>query len=49
MRGTILPLPQYAFMTWCSVKAQGEIYLYFYGRYEEQKLKHTNINILEGI
>jgi hypothetical protein len=22
------PLPQYAFMAWCSVKAQGQIYLY---------------------
>jgi hypothetical protein len=25
--GAILPLPQYAFMAWCSVKAQGYIYL----------------------
>jgi hypothetical protein len=22
------PLPQYAFMAWCSVKAQGKVYLY---------------------
>jgi hypothetical protein len=22
------PLPQYAFVTWCSVKAQGQIYFY---------------------
>jgi hypothetical protein len=28
MRGAILPLPQYAFMAWCSVKAQGQLYLY---------------------
>jgi hypothetical protein len=28
MSGTIPPLPQYAFMAWCSVKAQGQIYLY---------------------
>jgi hypothetical protein len=27
MRGTILPLPQYAFMAWCSVKTQGQLYL----------------------
>jgi len=27
MRGAILPLMQYAFMTWCSVKAQGQLYL----------------------
>jgi hypothetical protein len=27
MHGTTLPLPQYAFMAWCSVKAQGQLYL----------------------
>jgi len=27
MRGAIPPLPQYAFMAWCSVKAQGQLYL----------------------
>jgi hypothetical protein len=27
MRRDTLPLPQYAFMTWCSVKAQGQLYL----------------------
>jgi hypothetical protein len=26
--GAIPPLPQYAFMAWCSVKAQGQLYLY---------------------
>jgi hypothetical protein len=25
MRGAIPPLPQYAFMAWCSVKAQGQL------------------------
>jgi len=30
MSGAIPPLLQYAFMAWCSVKAQGEIYLFFY-------------------
>jgi len=24
-----ISIPQYAFMTWCSVKAQGRLYLYF--------------------
>jgi hypothetical protein len=24
-------LPQYAFMAWCSVKAQGQLYLYLKG------------------
>jgi hypothetical protein len=27
MRGAIHPLPQYAFMAWGSVKAQGQLYL----------------------
>jgi len=26
MRGAIPPLPQYAFIVWCSVKAQGQLY-----------------------
>jgi hypothetical protein len=30
MREAIPPLLQYAFMAWCSVKAQGQIYLYLY-------------------
>jgi hypothetical protein len=32
MYGAIPPLPQYAFMAWCPVKAQGNLYfcLYFY-------------------
>jgi hypothetical protein len=29
MSGTIPPLPQYAFMAWCLVKAQGQLYLTF--------------------
>jgi hypothetical protein len=30
MRGAILELPQYAFMTWCSVKkVQGQLYFTF--------------------
>jgi hypothetical protein len=28
MRGAVPPLPQYAFMAWCSAKAQGQLYLY---------------------
>jgi hypothetical protein len=27
MSGNIPPLPQYAFMAWCLVKAQGKLYL----------------------
>jgi hypothetical protein len=28
MGGAIHPLPQYAFMAWCLVKAQGQLYLF---------------------
>jgi len=30
MCGAVPPLPQYAFMAWCSAKAQGQLYLYLY-------------------
>jgi hypothetical protein len=30
MSGAIPPLPHYAFMAWCSVKAQGQLYLLSY-------------------
>jgi len=30
MSGAIYPVAQYAFMAWCSVKAQGQLYLYLY-------------------
>jgi hypothetical protein len=30
MSGAILPIPQYAFMAWCSVKAQGQLYPHLY-------------------
>jgi len=29
MREAIPPLAPYAFMAWCSVRAQGQFYLYF--------------------
>jgi hypothetical protein len=28
MSGATPPLPQYAYMAWCSAKAQGQLYLY---------------------
>jgi hypothetical protein len=28
MLGAIRPLPQYAFLAWCTVKARGQLYLY---------------------
>jgi hypothetical protein len=30
MNGSIPPLPQYASIAWCFVKAQGQLYLYLY-------------------
>jgi hypothetical protein len=30
MSGAIPPIPPYAFMAWCLVKAQGKLYLYLY-------------------
>jgi hypothetical protein len=30
MSGAILPLPQYALMTWCSAKKHGQLYLYLF-------------------
>jgi hypothetical protein len=34
MCGAIPPLPQYAFMAWCSVKVQGQLYLLPFKREE---------------
>jgi hypothetical protein len=31
MRGAIPPIPQYAFMARCSVKAKGQLYIYLTG------------------
>jgi hypothetical protein len=31
MSGAIPPLPQYTFMAWCLLKAQGQLCLYIYG------------------
>jgi hypothetical protein len=32
MNGAIPPFPRYAFMAWCLVTAQGQIYLYLRAR-----------------
>jgi hypothetical protein len=34
MSGAIPPFPQYAFMVWCLVKAQGQLYLLPYSNEE---------------
>jgi hypothetical protein len=33
MSGAIPPLPKYAFMAWCLVKAQGQLYLFTFNFY----------------
>jgi len=40
MSGAITPLPQYAFMAWCSVKAQGH-YLYNWKLWGPSKTSHV--------
>jgi hypothetical protein len=46
MRGDIPPLPQYAFMAWCSLKAQGQILPFtFYVAYQNFKSKR---NVKDG-
>jgi hypothetical protein len=51
MRGTTPPLPQYAFMEWYSVKAQGQLYLLCYkvrklGSYIRTVLGRSNTGIV---
>jgi hypothetical protein len=48
MYGTLPPLPQYAFMAWCSVKkkeGQEQLYLYFIYPYPTVALTTTNPNM----
>jgi hypothetical protein len=42
--GAVLPLPQYAFMAWCTVKLQGQLYLYLTGSYEHGNETSDSIN-----
>jgi hypothetical protein len=44
MSGAILPLPQYARMAWCSVKAQGQLYLLYFKQdmWSLKDTKHTD-------
>jgi hypothetical protein len=45
MRGDIPPLPQYAFMAWYSVKAQGQLYLYLLQNQTIVQIHSTHIEI----
>jgi hypothetical protein len=40
MGGAVPPLPQYAFMAWCSGGAQGQLYLYLF-------ILHINMDVRE--
>jgi hypothetical protein len=42
MLGAIPLLPQYAYMAWCSVKAQGQLYLYLWGETVAYRRDSTN-------
>jgi hypothetical protein len=42
--GAIPPLPQYAFMAWCSAKAQGQLYLYLT---DNQSLEDELLNMAQ--
>jgi hypothetical protein len=43
MRGATPPLPQYAFVAWCSVKAHGQLYLYQSTAQEESRDSSVDI------
>jgi hypothetical protein len=59
MPGAISPLPQYAFMAWCSVKTQGLYLFYLYlilldedgmsGTWEQEMLTEFCLEILKRI
>jgi hypothetical protein len=45
MSGAIPPLPQYAFMAWCLVKAQGQFHFFLHDpkqRYDSHFTGHDN-------
>jgi len=42
MRGAVPPLLQYAIMAWCSVKAEGQIYLYLCKYCKSFEISHAH-------
>jgi hypothetical protein len=48
MGGAILPLLQYPFMAWCSVKAQGQIYFYLTCLHNSTFLMNVSLSIKPG-
>jgi hypothetical protein len=52
MSGAIPPLPQYSFMAWCSVKAQGQLYFtlpYLYCFENSVRLQISNKSCIKFI
>jgi hypothetical protein len=45
MRGAIPPLSQYAFMAWCLVKVQKQLYLYLYV-FTREKVSKFDLNFM---
>jgi hypothetical protein len=43
MSGAIPPFPQYVFMAWCSVKAQGQLYLLPFTLFTWNHLGHLSL------
>jgi hypothetical protein len=50
MRGAIPPLPQYVFMAWCSVEAQGQLLLsqHFLANGESHENSQTSGSLREA-
>jgi hypothetical protein len=46
MSGAIPPLPQYAFMAWCLVKAKGQLYLLLYLTLKQPQSLRTTDQVL---
>jgi hypothetical protein len=46
MIGAVPLLPQYAFMAWCSVKAQGQLYLFLPFNFNLNYTLHKRVNML---
>jgi hypothetical protein len=48
MSVAIPPLPQYAFIAWCSVKAQGQLYLLPLSKNESKEPNFTIANFISN-
>jgi len=48
MSGALPSLHQYAFMAWCLVKAQGQLYLYQYQASIESRQINSQVKYMDG-